>query len=113
MHNFLCGTSIRKLFSRLLNYHNNWQNNRFVTYRGRTVGNVSCDLHLEHLNHHLKNIITGLQANEDVIYRAAKSFDAVHQICETFENMTHLSKDSGNCVRAAVPKECNDVQRIQ
>ena len=74
---------------------------RFVNSKGKIGRNVSCDLHLEHLNRRLKDIITGLQSNENAIDRAAKSIGVIHQICETFENETYISKESERHVRAA------------
>lgn len=79
---------------------------RFINSKGRVGGNVSCDLHLEHLNRRLKDIITGLQSNESAIDRAAKSIGVVHHICETFENATQITKESGRHIRAGFSKEC-------
>ena len=82
---------------------------RFVNSKGKVGRNVSCDLHLEHLNRRLKDIIIGLQSNENAIDRAAKSIGVVHHICEIFEDETHISKESGKHVRPPFSKECKMV----
>ena len=61
---------------------------RFVNTKGIAGGNISCDLHLEHLNRRLKGMIAGMCSNgtnPETIDRAARSLGVVNRICNTFE----------------------------
>ena len=79
---------------------------RFVNTKGRQGCNVSCDLHIEHLNRRLKDMITGLHFSNNSIDRAAKSIGIVHQICESFEQELVNYSESGQHKRASFIKEC-------
>ena len=79
---------------------------RFVNTRGRKGCNVSCDLHIEHLNRRLKDLITGLHSSNNSINRAAKSIGIVHQICENFEQEVVSYSESDKHNRASFVKEC-------
>ena len=79
---------------------------RFINTKGRKGCNVSCDLHIEHLNRRLKNMIAGLHSNNNSIDRAAKSIGVVHQICEGFEQEVVSYTESGQHKRASFVKEC-------
>ena len=70
---------------------------RFVNTKGRKGCNVSCDLHLEHLNRRLKGMITGLSSNaikRQVIDRAARSIGIVDNVCNMFESANEACPDS-------------------
>lgn len=60
---------------------------RFINTLGKKGCNISCDLHLEHLNRKLKSIIANLGANKTVaaIKRASKTIGTVHHICHSLE----------------------------
>ena len=60
---------------------------RFVNTSGRRGCNISCDLHLEHLNRCLKDMIRNLHSNvvDSAINWAARSIGVVNQICHMFE----------------------------
>ena len=45
--------------------------------------NISCDLHIEHLNHRLKGIMTGMLCDTKAIERAAKAIGMINSICDT------------------------------
>ena len=77
---------------------------RFVNTKGRTGCNVPCDLHLEHLNRRLKDMIIGLHSSDNAMDRAARSIDIVHQICETLAQDS--STESAKHNRASFVKEC-------
>ena len=55
--------------------------------QGRHGCNIPCDLHMEHLNHRLKNIIRNMGSNiqPPSLVRAAKSVGVVHNVCSLFE----------------------------
>lgn len=77
---------------------------RFINTTGRAGINLSCDLHLEHLNRRLKGLITGLRSNasskSDSIYpsnainRAAQSIGVLHHICNNFEEQNEIKGDA-------------------
>lgn len=78
---------------------------RFVNTTGRGGKNVSCDLHLEHLNRRLKGLISGMKSNaasksEDSIFpvnavnRAARSIGVLHHICTNFEEQSDIKREA-------------------
>ena len=64
---------------------------RVVNTQGKPGKNVSCDLHIEHLNNRLKGMINNIHAKnpDNAIDRVAKSIGTVHQVCEIFERENH------------------------
>jgi len=78
---------------------------RFVNTRGRTGCNISCDLHLEHLNRRLKTVMTGMHCDVNAIDRAAKAIGIIHRICEVLEDETSYD-EGGKHKRASFAKEC-------
>ena len=76
------------------------------------------DLHLEHLNRHLKDVLSNLKSNvtPKAIDRASRSLGMVHQVCEVFEHENNAKKQSGRHTRPSFVKECKmicDVLRDQ
>lgn len=69
---------------------------RVVNTRGGAGNNIPVDLHNEHLNRKLKDIVSGVGANitEDIVVQASKSLNAVDQICQTFDNVTNIKPES-------------------
>jgi len=63
---------------------------RSVNTKGRIGCNIPCDLHMEHLNRRIKTVMRNLGSNVNPtsICRAGKSLQAVHHVCETFEQET-------------------------
>lgn len=61
--------------------------NRFVNTHGGSGRNIPCDLHNEHVNKLLKEIIANMGANlkEEAMTRAARSVTALESIRETFD----------------------------
>ena len=60
-------------------------------------GNISCDLHLEHLNRRLKGMIAGMCSNgtnPETNDRAARSLGVVNRICDTFECQNDVAPES-------------------
>ena len=60
---------------------------RFVNSKGGSGKNIPIDLHMEHLNRMLKDVITGLGANisESSIMNASKSLNAIVSLSESFD----------------------------
>ena len=67
---------------------------RFINTKEITGTNISCDLHIEHLNRRLKGMIKNIHAkNPDAaIDRIAKSVGIINQVCETLEDENHSVK---------------------
>lgn len=67
-----------------------------VNTRGGAGKNVPIDLHNEHLNRKLKDVVSGVGANvtEGLIVEASKSLNAVDTICEHFDSTTGVRPDS-------------------
>ena len=61
---------------------------RFVNSRGGVGHNISCDLHMEHLNRALKTALSGLGANvsQGSIARASKRLKVVTDVTANFDN---------------------------
>jgi len=49
--------------------------------------NISCDLHIVHLNRRLKGMMTGMHCDTKAIERAAKAIGAINSICDTLERI--------------------------
>ena len=60
---------------------------RFINTRGGEGHNVSCDLHMEHLNRALKDCISQLGANKTkgAIIREGKCIDKVDEILRNYD----------------------------
>ena len=71
--------------------------NRFVNTRGLKGRNIPLDLHLEHNNGYLKELLRNLRSNlnEDNASRVAKSMKSEATITTNFENCTGIKKGSG------------------
>ena len=69
---------------------------RVVNSRGGAGNNIPVDLHMEHLNRLLKNMIIGIGANisEQAIIQASKSLDGMKSICENFDKSAGIHADS-------------------
>ena len=96
---------------------------RFINTTGRVGKNISCDLHLEHLNRRLKDLITGLRSNvssncksEDSIYpsnainRAARSIGVLHHICSNFDDQNDIK---GDAFVHSTPSRKKDIEIVQ
>ena len=85
---------------------------RFVNTKGRGGCNISCDLHLEHLNRRLKGMISHLHSNihNSAIDRAAKSLGKVYDLCKQFEEQSDLVPESD---RHNKPSSSKDIRLIQ
>lgn len=70
---------------------------RFVNVHGLPGHNVSCDLHMEHLNRLVKVSIEGLGANksERAIGRVAKALGVLSKTTESFDSKVGLKAPSG------------------
>ena len=82
---------------------------RFVNAKGGKGRNISCDLHMEHLNRELKKAIAGLGANvtKKSISRSAKCLRTVLEVCDNFDSATGVSKPSGKHSHASLEKDVN------
>lgn len=87
---------------------------RFVNSKGGKGKNIPTDLHMEHLNRMLKDVITGLGANisESSIMNASKSLNAIALLTETFDDQLgihhasiHHTKKSSDKDRELVLKQ--------
>ena len=97
----------------------NWQAsqqtwNRFVNTKGRRGCNISCDLHLEHLNRRLKGMVSNLHSNvhKSAIDRAAKSIGIVHDLCQRFEEHSGIVPESDLHSKPSVSKDIDLVLQV-
>lgn len=80
---------------------------RVVNTRGGAGNNIPVDLHNEHLNRKLKDIVCGVGANvnEELIVEASKSLHAVDSICEHFDTITSIRPDSVHHTRKSCEQD--------
>ena len=71
---------------------------RTVNVHGKPGKNISCDLHLEHLNREAKNCIAGLGANitEEAVKRTGKSIGPTVTAISNFDMVNGIKKSSIN-----------------
>lgn len=76
---------------------------RVVNARGGVGRNIPVDLHNEHLNRKLKDVISGVGANvtEKLIVEVSKSIQALDTICENFDHATLVRPESVHHTRKA------------
>ena len=69
----------------------------FINVHGLPGHNISCDLHMEHLNKLVKVSIEGLGANksEKAIKRVAKAMGALSKTTESFDSEVGVASPSG------------------
>ena len=82
---------------------------RFINSKGGRGRNVSCDLHMEHLNRELTTAISGLGANitKSSVSRSAKCLRTILEVCDNFDNANNVIKPSGKHSRASLEKDLN------
>ena len=80
---------------------------RFVNTHGRKACNIPGDLHLEHLNHRVKNALAHLGSNVTLkaVDRIGKAIGAVNHVCSTFENQMIKTHGSERHAGAAFGKD--------
>ena len=85
---------------------------RFVNFYGLPGRNVSCDLHMEHLNRLVKTAIDGLGANktENAISRASKAMGVIAEIIKSYDSSLKV------CEASAIHHDIsfkNDLKKFQ
>ena len=88
---------------------------RFVNTNGRTGCNIPCDLHMEHLNRRLKEMIKNLGSNiqPNTIKRAGESLDLIHHICSVFKEETKMiKKDTNSHKTPSFVKDLNQILNV-
>ncbi len=71
---------------------------RCINTKGRNGHNLPCDLHMEHLNRRLKNVLHSLGANitPQAVVQAGKLLATVDKVCNNFETQTSsTTRDAG------------------
>ncbi len=70
---------------------------RFINTHGLPGHNISCDLHIEHLNRLAKTAIQGLGANksEKAIQRVGKAIGTLTDTLENFDKVNNVPAESG------------------
>jgi len=85
-----------------------------VNTRGYPGNNIPCDLHMEHLNRRVKNIILGMGTNVNAatIQKAGKIPAPVYRICQVFEQQTVSRKHSDHHPIPAFGKDFTKVLEV-
>ena len=70
--------------------------NRFINSHGGPGKNIPCDLHNEHVNKIIKDLIQNMGPNlsEGAIQRAARSVSVIKAICSQFDSQSHVPRFS-------------------
>ncbi len=70
---------------------------RFINVHGRPGRNISCDLHMEHLNRIAKTAVDGLGANktEKAIDRVGKTVGTLTETLDMYDIENHVGEESG------------------
>ena len=65
---------------------------RTINTHGRAGKNVSCDLHMEHLNREAKNVLSGLGSNitDAAVIRVGKALGEIVQILHQFDTISEI-----------------------
>ena len=84
---------------------------RFVNTRGMRGHNISMDLHLEHLNNFLKELLKDLRSNlnEENAERVSKAVNNLNTIVQNFERRMEIKKQQSSQNKA---KTLNDVRNL-
>ena len=77
-----------------LAHHIVWD--RFINTRGGIGCNIPCDLHNEHVNKLIKEIVGNMGSNltEEALQRAARSVTALQNICKSFDKQSGVPTGS-------------------
>ncbi len=81
--------------------------NRTVNIHGRPGKNVSCDLHMEHLNREAKHTITGLGSNitDKAVKRVGKSIGQTVKILKRFDEANAIKEPSSRRSKRSCQKD--------
>jgi len=84
---------------------------RFINTRGMKGYNISMDLHLEHLNNFLKELLKDLRSNlnKENAERVSKAVNNLKVIVENFETQTQISRGRSSRNKA---KASQDVRNL-
>ncbi len=76
---------VQAVLSPHLVHHVLWD--RFITTRGGIGRNIPCDLHSEHVNKLIKQVITNMGGNmtDDALKRSARSVSTLQALCHKFD----------------------------
>lgn len=79
---------VKAVLSPYLSHHILWD--RFINTKGGMGRNIPCDLHNEHVNKLLKEVIANMGSNltEGALRRAAQSVSVIHTICQKFDKIS-------------------------
>ena len=80
---------------------------RTINSQGRPGKNISCDLHMEHLNREVKNQIAGLGSNvtNDSITRIGNALGEMLPILQQFDCVTGIKPTSGRHSKRSCEKD--------
>ena len=84
---------------------------RFINVHGRPGQNISCDLHMEHLNRIAKVSIGGLGTNksEKAIRRIGKAIRTVSKSLENFDEITNVPSESSTHTARSSKKDLDKI----
>lgn len=80
---------------------------RFINMHGLAGHNISCDLHMEHLNRLAKTAIQGLGANKSrkAILRVGKGICSLEKVLVNFDKVNNVAQVSGHRSRVSMAKD--------
>lgn len=86
---------------------------RFVNMHGLPGRNISCDLHMEHLNREVKTAIKGLGANKSqkAVLRTGKAIGVLTDNLTNFDEDNSISMDRGTHAVRSAKKDLAKIQK--
>ena len=83
--------------------------NRTINTHGKPGRNISCDLHLEHLNREVKNAFGGLSSNitEQSVKRIGNCIKGISSVTRSFDQVNDVPTPSGYHTRKPKTKDVN------
>lgn len=84
---------------------------RFINVHGLPGRNISCDLHMEHLNRMVKTAIEGLGANksEKAIVRVGRSLGSLATTMDNYDKQHHVPATSGSHSQRSSAKDMKKI----
>ena len=86
---------------------------RFVNIHGTVGHNISCDLHMEHLNREVKTAIKSLGANKSkkAIIRTGKAIGVLSKMLSKYDQEKNITLDNGKHTAASAKKDLTKIMK--
>lgn len=85
---------------------------RTVNTNGRPGKNIPVDLHIEHLNRHLKGMMRNLGSNitPEAVQHASRALGTIETVCSNFEEITNISASKNYHSKPSFERDLHKLQ---